>query len=276
MYLADYHSHSNASPDAHYTISELAKAAIDTGLRELCVTDHCECHGFFPFDKKNLPEGVDIYFKERILEQRKSALELYGDKIKLPHGIEIAQGHEARDVYDKILSENSFDFIICSLHNLRGELDFYYIKDYQSQEYCEALLKRYISELYETACLPGFDVLAHITYPLRYMRYQYGFDVSLDKYGAELEQIFKVLIEKGSGIELNVSGLRDGGNVTFPEMSQLKLYRACGGEIITIGTDAHKPEYIGVGVERGQQMLREAGFKYFTVYENRKPSFIAL
>lgn len=276
MYLADYHSHSNASPDAGFTISELAQAALDAGLSELCVTDHCECNGFFTFDKHNLPNGVDIYFKERILEQRRTALKLFGGRIKLPHGIEVAQGHEVREVYDRILRENSFDFVIGSLHNLRGELDFYYIKDYKSEEYCDGLLKRYVAELYETACLPGFDVLAHITYPLRYMRYQYGFDVSLKKYSTELSQIFRVLVQKGCGIELNVSGLRDSGSVTYPGPDELSLYRECGGEIITIGTDAHFPKYVGVGIKRGQEMLREAGFKYFTVYDKRTPSFIKL
>ena len=96
MYIADYHLHSDASPDGHSTISELAKAGIDAGLSELCVTDHCECNGFFKFDRENLPAGIDIYYKERILEQREKALALFGNRIKLLHGIEIAQGYEAK------------------------------------------------------------------------------------------------------------------------------------------------------------------------------------
>ncbi len=275
MYLVDYHSHSDASPDSIHTISELANAAISAGLSELCVTDHCECNGFIESDRKILGPGVDVYHKTRVDEQRAIALERFGDQIKLPHGIEIAQGHQAPEVYAKIL-ENEFDFVIGSLHNLRGEMDFYFMRDFVSKENCVQLLDRYISELHEVASMPGFDVLGHITYPLRYMKYKYGFDVSLDGYRAELAEIFKVLIEKGSGIELNISGLRDGGNVTFPEMAELKLYRSLGGEIITIGTDAHSPKYVGVGLPRGLEMLKDAGFRYFTVYERRVPRFIPL
>jgi histidinol-phosphatase (PHP family) len=280
MYIADYHSHSSASPDGDSTILELAMAAVDAGLSELCVTDHCECNGFSELVKKNLPAGVDIYNdiynKECVLEQREKALEFCGDKIKLPHGIEIAQGHAARDVYYKILADNSFDFVIASLHNLRGEPDFYFLTDFKSQENCEKMLEKYLAELYETACLPGFNVLAHITYPLRYMRYKYGYDVSLEKYGSELEQIFKELVQKGCGIELNVAGLRNGGNASFPGLEELRLFRECGGEIVTIGSDAHKAEYVGAGIAQGQELLREAGFKYFAVYEKRVPSFIKL
>ena len=42
MYLADYHTHSSVSPDGSVTVSELAQAAIDHGLDEICVTDHVD------------------------------------------------------------------------------------------------------------------------------------------------------------------------------------------------------------------------------------------
>ena len=42
MYLADYHTHSSVSPDGSVTVSELAGAAIDRGLNEICVTDHVD------------------------------------------------------------------------------------------------------------------------------------------------------------------------------------------------------------------------------------------
>ena len=42
MYLADYHTHSSVSPDGSVTVSELAGAAIDHGLNEICVTDHVD------------------------------------------------------------------------------------------------------------------------------------------------------------------------------------------------------------------------------------------
>ena len=55
MYLSDYHTHSRLSFDAHAPLSELAEAAADAGLDELCVTDH-----FDFLDENGVPaEGYD-------------------------------------------------------------------------------------------------------------------------------------------------------------------------------------------------------------------------
>ena len=273
MYTADYHTHSHASPDGHVSIAELAEAAVAAGLDELCITDHAECHGFF--DRGNLPDDVLYFYQARVDAEFPETRERFDGRLRLLYGVEIAQGHEAPAVYDDLIHRN-YDFVINSLHNLRGETDFYYMKDFRSAAYCRTLLDRYVGELYETAALGGFDVIGHIGYPLRYMRYQAGFDVSLDAYRAELAEIFRLLVSKGCGIELNVSGLRDGGQVTFPTLAELKLYRECGGEIVTIGSDAHYPRYVGVGVEQGQALLREAGFRFITAYDKRVPRFVAL
>ena len=56
----------------------------------------------------------------------------------------------------------------------------------------------------------------------------------------------------------------------------LKLYRSMGGEIITIGSDAHVPEHIGFHFDEAQELLRSCGFRYFTTYTRRKPEFHSL
>lgn len=272
MYLCDYHSHSTASPDGHATIAEMTKAAIDAGLSEFCITDHAECAGFF--ERGDLPPGL-VFYKARVDEQFAEAQSLYGDQIRLLYGIEVAQGHEA-PCFHKDMVNIPCDFTLGSLHNLRGKPDFYYMKGFASKEECEALLTQYVNELFEIVALGGFDCLAHITYPLRYMKYKYGYDVSMDAFEEEIRTLLKILIEKGIGIELNVSGLRDGGSVTFPEIGLLKLYRSLGGEIITVGSDAHYPRHVGIGIAKGYEMLKEAGFTHVTTFKNRKPSFVKI
>lgn len=56
----------------------------------------------------------------------------------------------------------------------------------------------------------------------------------------------------------------------------LELYRDCGGELITLGSDAHRPEDVGKGIAQAQELLRTVGFRYFTVYHRRTPQFIRL
>ncbi|NLM50722.1 MAG: histidinol phosphate phosphatase, partial [Clostridiaceae bacterium] len=91
-----------------------------------------------------------------------------------------------------------------------------------------------------------------------------------------LDKVLKTAIEKGRGIELNLSGLRQGLGEPLPKIEVLKRYKELGGEIITLGSDAHYPGHVGANLEDGFEILKEAGFKYFTVYENRKPQFIKI
>ena len=59
----------------------------------------------------------------------------------------------------------------------------------------------------------------------------------------------------------------------MPHLPWVKRYRELGGEIITIGSDAHFLEHVGAGVAECMDMMKEAGYKYFTYYIDRKPHF---
>ena len=91
-----------------------------------------------------------------------------------------------------------------------------------------------------------------------------------------IETILKKLIDKGKGIEINTAGLRYGMGAPNPDLPVLKLYHDLGGEIITVGSDAHKPEDVAVYHKQAYQNLNEAGFRYYTIFKNRKPQFINL
>ena len=88
--------------------------------------------------------------------------------------------------------------------------------------------------------------------------------------------ILKRLAERGKALELNTSGYRQGMGEPLPPAYILRMYREVGGELITIGTDAHEPAYMADGLQRGAAMLEECGFRYITLYQNRKPKQIKL
>jgi histidinol-phosphatase (PHP family) len=85
-----------------------------------------------------------------------------------------------------------------------------------------------------------------------------------------------VLIEHGKGLECNTGGLRYGLSQPNPSRRILKRYRELGGEIITIGSDAHTPDYLGYGFQECRRFLLRCGFRYYTVFHGRKPEFIPL
>ena len=93
-----------------------------------------------------------------------------------------------------------------------------------------------------------------------------------DKDLRQLRQLFRTLIQSGRGIELNTTQ----GNTIGEWTPVLKLYRDCGGEIITIGSDAHRPEYIGAGFSDACKLLQSLGFRRYCTYRNRKPEFHVL
>jgi histidinol-phosphatase (PHP family) len=83
----------------------------------------------------------------------------------------------------------------------------------------------------------------------------------------------KVIIPAGKGIELNTSDLRYGLATGLPSFDILKLYKECGGEIITIGSDSHVPETLAYDFRRGLERIKEAGINYIASFTNGKPEF---
>ena len=88
--------------------------------------------------------------------------------------------------------------------------------------------------------------------------------------------IFKNIIYKGRGIELNTRGLTEGITNFIPTISLLKRYHDLGGEIITLGSDSHYLKNLGYAFTTAKDILINTGFKYISTFENRTPSFIPL
>ena len=122
------------------------------------------------------------------------------------------------------------------------------------------------------------DVIAHIGYTRRYMM-KAGFDVRADmaSFGDELDLLLRTAVENGTGIEVNTSGLRNALiGETIPGFDVVRRYRELGGEIITLGSDAHMVSDAGGGLREGLELIRNAGFRYITGFKNRKPEFIRI
>ncbi|MCI1931048.1 MAG: histidinol-phosphatase HisJ family protein, partial [Clostridia bacterium] len=118
-----------------------------------------------------------------------------------------------------------------------------------------------------------FNVYGHIDFINRYGSYE---DKTMDYYEFKslTDEILKTIISKGKGIEINTSGYRYGLGHPHPQFELIKRYKELGGEIITVGSDAHKPEQITFKFDKAYEMLKEAGFKYITLFTDRKPEFV--
>ncbi len=270
MFFGDVHTHSLCSPDGKYTMLEMARAARRNGVNYLCLTDHCDlldlngaftpdydfgpCQAAFAQAQEQLPEGL-----------------------RLRRGVELGEAYEDPDTARKILaSDPALDFVIGSVHNFHAMMDKqdFYNADYRDPEMCRAALDDYLDSMLALADLPDcYDTLAHILYPLRYMR-KAGQDVSFARgdYPDRLAVILRKVADHGKALELNTWRGR-----TVDEWAPiLRQFKVLGGEYVTVGSDSHDLEHIGAGVRETYELMRACGYRYTAVYENRKPVMEAI
>ena len=272
MKLCDMHTHSDNSFDAKSAVDELCQAAIKSGLYALAVTDHCEAEYI------NLGENCEFGSFDRQIPLSvcdiNSAKEKYKDKLLVIRGLELGEPMHDPEQTAHALAYADFDFILASVHNLRGRDDFYYL-DYKTVDVTE-LLNEYFDELAETAAFEHFDSLAHITYPLRYIVEREGYYPDLSPFSEKIDRIFNILIQNKKALEINVSGLFKPIGRTLPDEPLVRRFFELGGEYVTIGTDSHSSEMVGKGIEQGIAVAKAAGFKHYAIYRNHKPILIPI
>lgn len=264
----NYHFHSRCSFDAEHPLTEMCRAAEQGGIKHLCLTDHCDL-----INDRGLVD--DSFSWENVDRELELARKCYGPRLDIRKGVELGQAILRPEAAERVLSEPGIDFVLGSMHNCREGIDYYWI-EFESLRHCEAMLEDYLQCLLELSRTDYFDSLAHLTYPQRYMRGKAGFPVRFEPYYDLIREILKTLVERGKALELNTSGYQNNQGEPLPNREILMMYRESGGELLTLGSDAHVPEDMLQGLDRGLALLRECGFRYLTLYKERKPQQILL
>lgn len=269
MPFFDQHVHSDSSIDCHFSMEAMTKAAIARGLSSVTFTDHCD---LIYFDKANVPDPRCYPLWSGCRDAYNRVQDMYGSEIELHIGMELGEINQDPETAAKCYATEGLDLVLGSIHAVRDHADFF-LMDYRDQDEAVALVSQYLDESIEMARLGFFDVMAHLGYTIRYMA-PYGIDVDFRQFEDKLRTLFAVLIEEERGLELNTSGLRQGARTTFPTEFIMSLYRDCGGEIVTLGSDAHTPDDIGAHFEEGIALLKRIGFTKLAHYRAHQPHFI--
>ncbi|MCI8623275.1 MAG: histidinol-phosphatase HisJ family protein [Provencibacterium sp.] len=266
----DSHTHSDNSPDGQHSITFMCEKAVEKGLMGIAVTDHCEIDTYEE-------DGSPMRMLQSVFEVRKAQL-AFGGRLMLTAGIELGQPLASPETARQALQMQNYDFVLGSVHRTRADLTDYYWKDYHS--YTEADVKKeldvYFNEVLETVRWGQFDVLAHLTYPLRYMEGRDGAPCSLEPHREIMDEILRALARSGKGLELNVSSLYGEYGRTCPTRETIQRFRELGGEIVTIGSDSHRADRIGQGIAEGMEILSACGFEYFAFYKRRAPRMLRI
>ncbi len=268
MYLTDFHTHSDCSPDGSVPMLCMAQSAEKAGIRALCLTDHCD---MLDGGGKLTP----LFDWSPLRRQFAEARVAMGKTMQLSFGLELGEAQADPDAAHAILNQApELDFVLGSVHNMspkNGGADFYYL-DYRKPEACYRALDDYFDSLAALAPMDCYDGMAHIIYPLRYMRDRDGQAVGLDDYWDRIRDILKTVVQTGRGIEVNTCR----GRTVAEWEPVLRLFKQVGGELVTVGSDAHVPRDVGKGIADAYELMKATGFDRVAVYEQRKPRLIAI
>lgn len=263
---ADFHLHSSFSGDSEADMEEMIQKAIALGLKDISFTEHMDL-GFPVTDKT--PEGLFEVNADSYLYHLLTVRDKYINQINVRFGLELGLQPEINKKNVKVVKDHDYDFVIGSIHVVDG-IDIYEPAYFEGKTDEEAY-RRYFDAVYENIrSYSNFDVVGHLDYVVRKGK-TLDAEYSYDKYKDILDKILERIIDLEKGIELNTAAIKYGLKELNPCTDILRAYKKLGGELITVGSDAHTVEEVGRGLDRAEEVLKEAGFAYYTVYDARIP-----
>lgn len=265
-YLYDYHIHTTHSIDGKNTILEVCKSAVERGLKEIAITDH--------FEPKRGDENYEVYNPYNYRLEIEKARMIFHGKLKIKIGVELGQPHLFLDPSQSLVNSIPYDYVIGSAHRLPEGIDFSEFK--YSSVHLEEACQIYLNQIKNLVSQADFDCVGHIDLIKRYSTDQYKTRVTLMTKQELLREVFKILISRGKGIEINTSGLRQSPKETMPGIDVLKLYHELGGHVLTIGSDSHYAHDVSKGLNIAIENAKQAGFKYLTLFNNRMADYIRI
>ncbi len=264
-YLVDYHVHSTHSGDGEVSIEEMCRLAAERGLREIAFSDH--------LDNNPKDDCYGLFHAAEVSREIDRCREVFGGRLRILKGAELGEPHLYAPEIEAILRGERFDFLTCGVHWVGEEVVSVDIEPLET--IWADLYDRYFDEVLRSVECANFHVLAHIDLVKRF-GVKYAGPFSIEPYREKIEAILRAMIGRGIALEVNTSGYRQPCGEPFPGIETLRLYRELGGELITVGSDAHRPEHIGFGIEEGIELIRAAGFCSVTLFREGASSQIPI
>ena len=271
--ISDTHIHTSYSSDCETPMEDMIRTGIDRGLKIMCFTEHMDKDYPLPPDAKDGDPGffvdTEAYHKGYLAMKEK-----YAGKIDLLFVIELGLQPHIVDWNKNYVNQHDFDYIIGSAHTI-DRRDPYFPEFYEGRSEREAYEQYFEEALRDILLFDDFDSFGHLDYIVRYGPNK-NKCYSYKAYSDHIDPILRTLIEKGIALEVNAGGYRNGLGVPNPDKDVILRYKELGGELITVGSDAHTTENLAKNLDRIEDLLIECGFKNHVIYIGRKPVFYPL
>ncbi len=260
--IYDCHLHTSFSADCEVSPEIMIEQGIKNGLSGICMTDHQDED--FPYEKVQFDLDLPAYYKKyQELQAR------YEKDLELLFGVELGLQPHLKENLASYVKSAPFDFVIGSIH-LINRVDPWYPDYFEGRDDHSAFTEYFEVALENVKSFQDFDAFGHLDYIIRYSPNK-NKNYSYATYRDFIDEILKILVHKGIGLELNTGSIKSGLDTPNPCKEILLRYKEMGGEIITLGSDAHVPDYVGYHLKDMQELLKECGFRYFTTFKERKP-----
>ena len=268
----DTHLHSEYSSDSETPLVQQLEKAVSLGLKGICITDHIDYE--FPVDQIDFPipdNTPPFWFDEIQYRESIKKLRTSFPALSVCIGVECGLQTMAKVIEkNQLLCKNpEWDYVIGSLH-LVSQKDPYYPIFWEGNDPKKCVLQYFEKLLCNLEKFYDFDSLGHLDYIVRYAPKDFVY--SPKEYFEIIQEILLLLIRKDIALEINTSGFKS-LTMPNPHLDILTLYASCGGELITVGSDAHTPEYIGYHFNEVETLMKKAGLHEYVTYHKRKPTF---
>jgi histidinol-phosphatase (PHP family) len=249
----DAHVHTDQSPDSRVPIDVYAALAVARGIRELAITDHVD---FGPGDPAYRYSSFDD--RERTV---RDAAERWADRgLAIRFGSELTYNRDRESDVRDHLARHRYDFTIGSIHGwpgtpyTRGRIGGWIVG-----RTLDEIVEPYLTEVVAAARSGLFDTLGHLDVVKRYV-HPHVLPSQLAERPDLYEPALRALVESGTALEVNSSGLHEAVAETYPAGPIVARFRELGGRSVTAGSDAHASRWLAGGLEEAYAIVAAAGF----------------
>lgn len=266
--MVDTHTHGYRSYDADADYKEMIASARQNGLTGICFTDHYE---YIP----DSDTFCGFEMMDHIAELHSFAENVSDSNFKVLAGAEFGLYDSHMEEIQYALKHYPLDCVIGSVHYMKGYSDPYYPAYTAGLDKWEAyakILEKYIELIPQYA---GIHILGHFDYVSRYSQTYSDRNMYYTDFPDHFDKILTMIIERGISLEVNTSTYvkRDHRPANQLDPMVLRRYKELGGEMISLGSDAHSPTAVAQLFSETAQLIQSIGFSYLTHFEKGKPVF---
>jgi histidinol-phosphatase (PHP family) len=250
----DGHLHTDLSPDSDVPIDAYAAQAVERRIAELAITDHVDFEPGTPAFGFTTFEG-----RERVVREAAERWAPHGVTIRF--GVEVTYDRRYEADIREHLARHAYDYVIGSVHVYRDSpYHAARVAAWTAGRSLAEIVAPYFDEVLAAIRSELFGTIGHLDFVKRYLVPSVT-PARLAAAPELYEPLLAALVETGTALEVNTSGLRQAPNETYPAAPIVERFRVLGGTSVSTGSDAHRMEAFTAGLERGYGVVAAAGFE---------------